>query len=65
MIYNWKTAHNSVETLRFGTYGLAWPTAHSLSVTRLHPQTTCQSLMSRWDSGSGNVVSTSSLCASC
>ncbi|TGK55728.1 hypothetical protein EHQ16_11095 [Leptospira kanakyensis] len=50
-----------METLRFGTCGLAWATPHSLSVTRLHTQTPCQSLTSRWDSGSGNVASTSSL----
>ncbi|ABZ99844.1 Hypothetical protein LEPBI_p0030 (plasmid) [Leptospira biflexa serovar Patoc strain 'Patoc 1 (Paris)'] len=29
----------------------------------MHPQTPCQSLTSRWDSGSGNVVSTNSLSA--
>ncbi|TGK89263.1 hypothetical protein EHQ24_00030 [Leptospira noumeaensis] len=52
-----------METLRFGTAGLAWAAPHSLSVTRLHPQTLCQSLTSRWDSGSGNVASTSSLYA--
>ncbi|TGL19751.1 hypothetical protein EHQ47_16780 [Leptospira bourretii] len=57
------TSHNSRETLRFGTSGLAWAAPHSLSVTRLHPQTTCQSLTSRRDSGSGNVVSPSSLIA--
>ncbi|PJZ82994.1 hypothetical protein CH364_18550 [Leptospira harrisiae] len=58
------TATNNGETLRFGTHGLAWAAPHSLSVTRLHPQTTCQSLTSRLrDSGSGNVVSPSSLCA--
>ncbi|TGM45961.1 hypothetical protein EHQ95_17650 [Leptospira vanthielii] len=43
--------------------GLAWAAPHFPSVTRLHSQTPCQSLTSRRDSGSGNVVSTSSLCA--
>ncbi|TGM74341.1 hypothetical protein EHQ99_19160 [Leptospira bouyouniensis] len=42
--------------------GLARPAANSLSVTRLHPQTTCQSLTSRRDSGSGNFGKSSSLC---
>ncbi|TGM74400.1 hypothetical protein EHR01_10595 [Leptospira mtsangambouensis] len=56
------TTHNSRETLRFGTYGLAWAAPHSLSVTRSHTQATCQSLTSRLrDSGSGNVVSPNSL----
>ncbi|TGM91287.1 hypothetical protein EHR02_00165 [Leptospira levettii] len=32
-------------------------------VTRLHPQTPCQSLTSRWDSGSDNFSKPSSLCA--
>ncbi|TGM11013.1 hypothetical protein EHQ82_21405, partial [Leptospira selangorensis] len=41
---------------------LARATPNSPSVTRLHPQTTRQSLPSRWDSGSRNVVKSSSLC---
>ncbi|TGM03244.1 hypothetical protein EHQ79_06675 [Leptospira jelokensis] len=43
--------------------GLAWAAPHFPSVTRLHPQTPCQSLTSLRDSGSGNVVSPSSLSA--
>ncbi|TGM03572.1 hypothetical protein EHQ79_06230 [Leptospira jelokensis] len=42
--------------------GLARPAANSLSVTRLLPQTTCQSLTSLRDSGSGNFGKSSSLC---
>ncbi|TGM72075.1 hypothetical protein EHQ94_02155 [Leptospira meyeri] len=56
------TSANSDLTLRFGTYALARSATHSPLALLLLPQASFQSLTSLRDSGSGNVVKSSSLC---